>query len=609
MNKIQTVFEKIINRISIKYSLLIIFITVFLIPFITLSIIFVSYVYNYMMDWEIHGIQTSLKATQASLNHDLAEVQLLSDRIYVNNQLNTILERNYTDIQELYSSYSNLHFLENYILLYPQVDNIRIYSENQTLLDNSFLVKTDDKIIYSKWYTDAVNAKGQAFWCYKEDSITHKTYLCLVRSLWSSSGLFLGILCININPQTIKNLIKTPSYESLIFIDENLFISSIPDLSYEEMNIFKTLARASSLEVMNIQQKWFRGQQYGITESRFKAPGNIALKLIIFYVFPMNYLYRHFASIIVLSVIIIFIFALLAMTVFLMFSSYLKQRFGRIQNEVSHLVEQEFEIAPSIGGKDEFADIYETIYKMSEDIKRLIGEVYEQNLEKQMLKASQNEIRFKMLSAQINPHFLFNAIETIRMKALSSGDKDIASMLRMLASLLRYNLSVKGKPVPLEQELEAVNNYLKIQQMRFGNRVSYELLVTGDQTKVQILPLIIQPLVENSFVHGLEDRLSGGMIYLIINILELKNKKISVNIIVKDNGCGIDEKKLVELQKSLKKSKIEESSGSIGIENVNSRIKLYYGNKSGLKIESKKGEGTSVSLNFIINTKKQNEEK
>ena len=226
-----------------------------------------------------------------------------------------------------------------------------------------------------------------------------------------------------------------------------------------------------------------------------------------------------------------------------------------------------------------------------------------------MLKASQNEIRFKMLSAQINPHFLFNAIETIRMKALSSGDKDIASMLRMLASLLRYNLSVKGKPVPLEQELEAVNNYLKIQQMRFGNRVSYELLVTGDQTKVQILPLIIQPLVENSFVHGLEDRLSGGMIYLIINILELKNKKISVNIIVKDNGCGIDEKKLVELQKSLKKSKIEESSGSIGIENVNSRIKLYYGNKSGLKIESKKGEGTSVSLNFIINTKKQNEEK
>ena len=77
----------------------------------------------------------------------------------------------------------------------------------------------------------------------------------------------------------------------------------------------------------------------------------------------------------------------------------------------------------------------------------------------------------------------------------------------------------------------------------------------------------------------------------------------------KDNGCGIDEKKLLELQKRLKKSKMEESSTSIGIENVNSRIKLYYGNKSGVKIESKKGEGTSVSLNFIINTKKQTEEK
>ena len=231
-------------------------------------------------------------------------------------------------------------------------------------------------------------------------------------------------------------------------------------------------------------------------------------------------------------------------------------------------------------------------------LKRLIAEVHQQNIEKQQLAARQNEIRFKMLSTQINPHFLFNTIETIRMKALSSGQKEIATMLRMLASLLRYNLSVKGSPVPLSKELEAVDNYLKIQQMRFGSRVSYEVLVTGNQDDVMVLPLLIQPLVENSFSHGLEDRLSGGMIYIIINVcdspLEENKSQKSLDIIVKDNGCGIPEEKLQQLRENLALVKQEDTGTSIGIENVNSRIKLYYGNEYGMKI------GTTVTLHFAL---------
>lgn len=602
--KSDTFLEKVLNRISLKYSLRILFFTVFLLPFLTLSSVFLSYVYNFMMDWEEESINTSLENMQKSFTHDLEEVQLLSDRIYVNNQVHNILETQFTDIQQLYSAYSQINFLESYLHLYPQVENFRIYTENSTLLDNSFIVKTPPRLREAKWYADAINAQGQAFWIYKTDSISQKDYLCLIRSLWSSSGLFLGVLTININPEFFNNRLQASPYDSLIFIDSNMFVSTVTNVPQKDMHIFFHLLNSSEEKLSKIHKTIFNNQNFGVSGARFKAPGNAALKIVFFYLFPMQSIYRHFASFIIFAVVILFLFAIFSMGFFLAFSTYLERRFKRINHEVKHIVDKNFEIKESIGGRDEFAQIYQTIYKMSLDIKRLIAEVYQQNIEKQQLAARQNEIRFKMLSTQINPHFLFNTIETIRMKALSSGQKEIATMLRMLASLLRYNLSVKGSPVPLSKELEAVDNYLKIQQMRFGSRVSYEVLVTGNQDDVMVLPLLIQPLVENSFSHGLEDRLSGGMIYIIINVcdspLEENKSQKSLDIIVKDNGCGIPEEKLQQLRENLALVKQEDTGTSIGIENVNSRIKLYYGNEYGMKIESKTGEGTTVTLHFAL---------
>ena len=100
-----------------------------------------------MLDWETQGIQSSLKVSQDSFSHDLAEVQLLSDRIYVNNQLHTLLETNFENIQDIYSAYSRMNFFDNYLLLYPQVENFRIYTENESLLDNAFIIKTNRDIM------------------------------------------------------------------------------------------------------------------------------------------------------------------------------------------------------------------------------------------------------------------------------------------------------------------------------------------------------------------------------------------------------------------------------------------------------------------------------
>ena len=210
------------------------------------------------------------------------------------------------------------------------------------------------------------------------------------------------------------------------------------------------------------------------------------------------------------------------------------------------------------------------------------------------LDSIQLEMRYKMLSSQINPHFLFNTLETIRMKALGSGDKEVATMLKILASLLRYNLSAEGKPVPLIQELDSIQNYLNIQHFRFGERVSYDIATTCDVQNIEILPLLIQPIVENSFLHGLENKVSGGFIYILITA-DAQNPD-DILISVKDNGCGMDEDEIELVTKKMNEPDSQNNSTSIGMANVNSRIKLFYGQKYGISIQSEVGEGTTVTL-------------
>ena len=135
--------------------------------------------------------------------------------------------------------------------------------------------------------------------------------------------------------------------------------------------------------------------------------------------------------------------------------------------------------------------------------------------------------------------------------------------------------------------------------MRFEDRVSYDIVTMCDINDIMILPLLIQPLVENSFSHGLEDRVSGGFIYILINTEEIDGKMI-MNISVKDNGSGIDEEKLEELNNNLKEKNDDIDSTHIGIVNVNSRIKLFYGKEYGLSIKSDFGEGTIVTITIPV---------
>jgi two-component system sensor histidine kinase LytS len=190
----------------------------------------------------------------------------------------------------------------------------------------------------------------------------------------------------------------------------------------------------------------------------------------------------------------------------------------------------------------------------------------------------------KALQAQINPHFLFNAINTIVSFTRTNPDK-ARELLLSLGDFFRKNLQQNVDSVPLEKEIEHVKAYLEIEKARFGEKLKVEFLI-GEGVNCNLPPLILQPLVENAIKHGVMQKLEGGTVK--ISADETENE---VQIVIADDGVGMGSEKLAQLF-------ISHKPESIGLRNVHERLKNIYGEQYGLNIQSKEGEGTKVNINI-----------
>lgn len=592
-------YNRFIN-IPIRKSLNNLYIYIFFIPVFFLSSIFIYTLYTTLKNWEIERVKNSLVQAESSINEMLSTVKIFSDRIYVNKLLQDVILEEYESGLDAYMAYTNLSYFEDYLQSYREIASFRIYSPNQTLLDNSFIVKTTPVIESEYWYQKAVSNKSHIFWMYKNDSISRKQYLSLIRSIYSlTDNSFIGVMVVNVNPDHIVRILKNQYYESAIAYENQIIFSSEESMSYADSQTLRNeLVYQKNRKDDVISTIYWKGAQSGVLTQKFTPNTNSISDFTLLYIIPVKELSSTTYKVLFPTLLVILIILLLSFLAINSFVKYIGSRVSVVRDEIQHVVENNFNIPKTIGGNDEFEQIYHSLYLMSETVKNLINQVYKNKLDREQIASRQNEIRYKMLATQINPHFLFNTLETIRMKSLASGDKDVTTMLKLLASLLRYNLNVSGKNVPLIKELEAVQNYLNIQHFRFGSRISYDIITMCDVQKISVLPLLIQPLVENSFSHGLESTVSGGFIYILISDERPEYGPRLLHISVKDNGCGIPKEKLELLNKALKENQREEYQSSIGLMNVNSRIKLYYGDSFGMEIKSEEGTGTEVILTF-----------
>lgn len=240
--------------------------------------------------------------------------------------------------------------------------------------------------------------------------------------------------------------------------------------------------------------------------------------------------------------------------------------------------------------QDEIGMIGTEYNKMAENIETLIEKVY-----KMELAQKQSELEF--LQMQINPHFLYNALDTISWKALGEGNLDVSEMSIALAELLRATIK-KESFIPLKEEMTTVKDYLYIQEQRFGDKISVDYQIGEDVEKYQVPNFILQPLIENAIIHGLEPKLEKGRL-----LIRIRKKEDRLYFLVADDGVGMSVEEIETLYAQCEEN---DTSKSIGIKNVYRRLILCYGEESRLYIKSKKNKGTEIQ--FSIPLKEGNRE-
>src|SRR5690625_180034 len=242
----------------------------------------------------------------------------------------------------------------------------------------------------------------------------------------------------------------------------------------------------------------------------------------------------------------------------------------------------------TVKGKDELRILGDSFNHMRSSIHGLVEEIKDQSELDQLLK----EMELKHLQNQINPHFLFNTLNTVSKMAYLEDAQSTSALVDSIATLLRHSLGEINKSVRLSEEVEVVREYFRIQKTRFSERVQFDVRIKEACLAIEVPKLTLQPLIENAFIHGIEEREEGGTISLVID-----ESEEHVFVDIHDNGEGMTEEKIASLLlfREKKADHVGHSTG-IGLANVIRRLQLFYQQDHVVEIESEVGKGTKIRL-------------
>ncbi len=370
-------------------------------------------------------------------------------------------------------------------------------------------------------------------------------------------------------------------------IDEKGMIIAHPDKSMLYKNINELF---SSRDISNIMKS---SEDISSFETKYLDESVVAnsLKLKgcnwrVINIVKSKYLYRESDQV----VRIIFIVAFICVIFSSIFSAFIAAGISRPLKDMSKIMRKV--VAGSLNEKieinrktsEEVIILQESYNFMIHKIQELLDKVYEEQSNKRIAE-------IKALEAQINPHFLYNTLDAIKWTALFQKANNTAEMANMLSRLLHISLGRGNEVIPFEEELEHVKCYLGIQKFRFNFNIDVNFNIDEETMKLKVPKIILQPIVENSILHGLSDKLKGGIIEISSSINQDK-----VNIEIIDNGCGFDINENDITKES--KRKTGQSFSGIGIANVQERIKLICGREYGIAVESEINQGTKIKISL-----------
>lgn len=533
----------------------------------------------------VEGMENVLGKINLDTSNTLAQMEKVGYLIARDSDVQKILrEELQEDEKEMYSQsfdmFASLRYVDN-------LDGIYVIGENGAKFHTSFSFMLPKDFRKEAWYQQVKETQEPLWSCSSRGSfmirnIRQYTISVVVPIIDRASYNFLGTVTVDIKVDDLNQL----SQNGMVFDGQLMILDTDGQILYsapekdEAENTAEDIAEGVTRLTPDgsTQKMRVNGTEYLISAGNL---GEWYLVGIVPALSVFNNVYKVRTLVVVITLICFAIAIFLSVSV----SQSIAKPILKIRNAISKVENGDLDAQAEILTNDEVGMLAVSFNHMVVRIKELIREVYEKE---EKLRIAE----FNSLQAQINPHFLYNTLDSINWIARMGDTEEVSNMINSLSIFFRIGLSRGSTFITVDDELKHVENYIKIQQKRYQKYLTYEIDAPEGLKGYQSLKMILQPLVENSIYHGIKEKGTLGLIRITV-----REKEQELIFTVSDTGKGMTPEKLKELQYMMENG-IEYNKNAYGVINVQRRIQTYYGKKYGLHYESVWEEGTTVTVNI-----------
>lgn len=585
------------KRIMISFSLLI---------FVALSIIGIISYKVFSLYTQNMVIKQRMKIGKSVVEeiHDMKQRDAkISDQLLMNKYLQASLSN--TQFDDDYDKLQKYRLVNS--LLYSMVDrnnviNIYIAGSNgldyKSNADNMSSIRRNANWETSRIYKEAMEGNGKNMWIpmvgnifqVLPDSSAKTPYLYIVRKMRNPDNIrqVLGISVIQLNYYRMHNIMSrmaTGSGEySVLVANDGTILSHTKDITQIGSKLDSEILKQSGRDEDGY---FFSGDEAGkqlVIYSKYPNMGWYVVQFI-----PYGNITENSREIGTYTALILLVGLILSIIISMIISKSITTPIIDLKNVMDEFGKGQLMVRTNINRNDEIGKLEESFNHMAGDIKSLMVKIEDEHKRSRKLELN-------MIEYQINPHFLYNTLDSINWMAQKSGQKDIGEMVTNLARFFRIGLSKGQDFTKLADELEHARSYLNILKIRYRDCFTYEIQADPNILNHKTIKIILQPIIENAIKHGIRKDRTDGIIRI-----SGRMETDCILLEVSDNGRGIEQDKLKSLQDVLERAQEDDTIDiGFGLLNVNERIKLNFGMEYGLHIDSIMDEGTTVSVKLPI---------
>ncbi|WHZ05093.1 sensor histidine kinase [Neobacillus sp. YX16] len=567
------------HNVKLSNKLLIMYFFAVFIPIVLTNITFYHVTIENVKKQQMQDSKLALQQITNNFGRIVDEAVGISSSLYTNSNINSFLEKDFiTDIDYIDDYNTYIRTFNQSSPINPSINSIRFFTDNPTMIYSGGVYLITKEIKQLEWYKQvSLGRTTGPIMIHSPASIDSRTFAVIRKLDYFNFNNKEKIVRIEINPANIKQIFENVTFKGDLFLlnDEGeIEYSTKKGLNWLKKPLkYNQISYPDNTVTINTKIK---DRTY---LHNWKVVGAISEKTMLETVNDSGRFIILLACInLLLPTVIIIIIA----------RSFL-MRLHRVLKHVKRMKNQDFEIIDGQEFKDEIGQLTIEYNRMSKKIKELIHDVFLANIQKKDLEIKRNRAQLSALQSQINPHFLFNALETIRMRSVIKQEMETANIIHNMAKIFRNSLTWGKDMVTVQAEVKLINSFLEIQKYRFGDKLDYKINVDDVALDRWIPNMSFLPFIENASIHGIEPLADDGKITINIS---LNNGLLTC--IVMDNGAGMTIDKRNQLLSSLEKE--EEIGENVGIKNVFYRLKLYYGNQFDFELESKENKGTKITI-------------